>query len=792
MTTLADPYPFIPRATLNRLGSTLDSVGSPDRPLGEFNAISGEFTNTQVLTVNGTPYPPAGAGDLVDTSIAIVDAIDPTIRITFDAAGSAGTTGRMTFNQAASRTYTFQDPGADTEVFLSEGTQTVTGTKTFSDNGIRVVDPVDNTIAVAFDSAGAAGTTATIETNNTTSRAYTLIDPGVDTDVVLAEGAQTIAGTKTIADTALNIANSVDPTIVLAFDAAGTPGTTATINMAQGANNTYNFAEPGADTDVFLTAGAQSAVGAKTFSDGAFTIYNTVTPTAQIQFQLDGNAGTSSTLSFNQNAAIHFILPNAAANADVLLTEGNQTVVSPIGFAGGIATDLITEITPGFGTVIEDVRVVQVSGLVDYMQIIPNAAPASIGLVLTPKGGGAITTVESDAGGTTQPRGAGAIDFQRSITTGNAGATGSVIVTGTACDISPPATRSGILTGGTATIGVNSVNCVCCASTGSISTDCTNSAAIGGSNVIGTLTDNSVTMGGNGNSISTSANCATLAGQDNDILNGTNCGTAGGITNVINGASDSAIVGSQTCSMLGVGTDSTVMMNCDQVTINTNMVNCGMLDCIQTIVTTNDNCTNSVAIAQNNLDIFSCVGSVAVSCQSATLSNSTRTVLSSVSGPATTFDGLTDCLVVAASSRIVNTNANCVSVNGDIDTSSRSVSVNFADVSASQDSFANDSGAIVTSAGSIVIGAGTADIDDTVMVCLDPVTASDVTIDPGCVYFCAGATPGYTIVLSSADNGAGVTSLQAKNYTTDILAAGGGIQIGEIYRNGSNLQIRVA
>ena len=789
MATLGDPYPFIPKPSLNRLGSVLESVGTPDRPLVEFNSTEGTFTCLQVVTINGQPYPPPASGDLVDTTTAIIDAVDPTIRITFDAAGTPGTTGRMTFNQAASRVYTFQDPGANTDVFLSEGSQTVAGTKTFADTSIRVVDPVDNTIAVEFDANGAAGTTATLETNNTTSRSYSLIDPGADTDVVLTEGAQTIAGVKTITDTALNVSNAGDPSIVFAFDAAGTPGTTATINMSQGANNTYNFADPGADTDIFLTAGAQTAVGAKTFSDGGFTVFNAGTPTAQMQFQLDGNAGTSSTLNFNQTTATQFSLPNPAADTDILLTEGNQTVISPIGFAGGLSVDLVTEITPGFGTEIEGVRVFQEAGFVNYMQIIPNTAPLNANLVLTPKGSGAIITVAPDAGGTTQPRGAGAIDFQRLITTGNPGAEGSVIVTGQQGDIDPTANYSGILLGNVSSIGSNSINCVTCTSSSSVSINCSNCAAIGGSVNVGSIC--SVVLGGTNNTIFTSTNCAVLAGTNNDILSSTNCGIAGGDTNVIDQTDDSVIVGSTSCNMTGPGIASSFMAGCREVEIQSNMVNCAMIGCFQSVGSSNDNCNNSVGLAQGNLDINLCDNSVAIACQSASLDNSDQTVLVSASSPATNFNIMTDCFIIGSSLLTVNNNTTSVGVNANIDFGIRSISIANSTVSASQNSVGMGL-SFVTSDNSIAIGPAVPDVDDTVMLCYEIIQASAFTADTGCVYITPVPIGASTIVLSSSDNGAGATSLQAKNFVNDAAAAVGGITIGEVYRNGSNLQIRVA
>ncbi len=98
------------------------------------------------LNVTGTINGQAIVGDLVftdsvqtltnktfaDDTCAFADAADPTIGLFFDAGGATGTAAVLQFLQAADRTYSVPDSGADCNFVMTEGAQTVNGTKTFS------------------------------------------------------------------------------------------------------------------------------------------------------------------------------------------------------------------------------------------------------------------------------------------------------------------------------------------------------------------------------------------------------------------------------------------------------------------------------------------------------------------------------------------------------------------------------------------------------------------------------------------------------------------------------------
>jgi len=70
---------------------------------------------------------------LEDATTFIIGDVDPTTRITFDADGSAGTTSTVRFTQSSNSTYIVPDVGPSSSFILSEGTQSINGTKTFAD-----------------------------------------------------------------------------------------------------------------------------------------------------------------------------------------------------------------------------------------------------------------------------------------------------------------------------------------------------------------------------------------------------------------------------------------------------------------------------------------------------------------------------------------------------------------------------------------------------------------------------------------------------------------------------------
>lgn len=133
-----DPQPGTPVTNGYIIGGVTYVVAVPD-PL----VLNDLVVNN---TINGQPivgdFVFTGAAqtisnkDLIDASTHIVDAVDPTVRINFDAAGAAATTAQVVFEQTADRAYTIIDVPIDCEFVLTEGNQTINGTKTFADMGV--------------------------------------------------------------------------------------------------------------------------------------------------------------------------------------------------------------------------------------------------------------------------------------------------------------------------------------------------------------------------------------------------------------------------------------------------------------------------------------------------------------------------------------------------------------------------------------------------------------------------------------------------------------------------------
>ncbi len=98
------------------------------------------------ITITGTLNGQAIAGQIMftdaiqtvtnksfeDDTNSFVSAVDPTVQIFFDAAGTAGTSSILTFTQTTDREYTVPDSGADCDFVMTAGTQTIAGLKTFT------------------------------------------------------------------------------------------------------------------------------------------------------------------------------------------------------------------------------------------------------------------------------------------------------------------------------------------------------------------------------------------------------------------------------------------------------------------------------------------------------------------------------------------------------------------------------------------------------------------------------------------------------------------------------------
>lgn len=136
-------------------------------------------------------------------------------KIRLTAANSAGdtTTDITNASQAGARTYTIPDAGASASFVMTEGAQTINGTKTIPaivttniDAGASgtagTVDVFPTTASkgkIQLAAADSAGDTTTTITNASQAgaRTYTIPDAGASASFVMTEGAQTVNGAKT-------------------------------------------------------------------------------------------------------------------------------------------------------------------------------------------------------------------------------------------------------------------------------------------------------------------------------------------------------------------------------------------------------------------------------------------------------------------------------------------------------------------------------------------------------------------------------------------------------------------
>lgn len=269
-------------------------------------------------------------------------------------------------NLSASRTYTIPDLGVNNTFAMLAGSQTFSGSKTFSGS----VTVTGGQIVLGLATLAAV--------TQSTARVYTIPDAGADTQFVMADGAQTVAGAKTFstaptllsittknvlyAGTSSQIAGVQLPGVQYALTggADGTP--TATQLLGDGitvntTSNTLTFALPqhiaATDTPTFggiiLTVGGVSLAithslaagrtytfpdigvagtvamlqGAQTFS-GAKTFTAAVAVTAG---QLVLGTGSTITVSAaTPSASQIYTVPDVGADTQFVMAAGAQTV----------------------------------------------------------------------------------------------------------------------------------------------------------------------------------------------------------------------------------------------------------------------------------------------------------------------------------------------------------------------------------------------------------------------------------------------------------------------------------
>lgn len=229
--------------------------------------------------------------------------------------GTTNTTTLSATAPAASRTYTFPDVLNNANVVLSEGTQTINGSKTF---GSAIISP-SNTITNTTNQLvlGTTNTTTISATAPSTSRTVTIPDLSADYSIVGTEGTQTINGSKTLSS-ALTI-TPISNQLVLGATR------TITITAPTPATSSRTWTLPDLTTSPTFAAleGTQTFSGSKTFSSaltmsGANIVMGTNKVTGLAAATANGDA-----VRFEQLKIIQIV--NASTSTEVTDTSGTYT-----------------------------------------------------------------------------------------------------------------------------------------------------------------------------------------------------------------------------------------------------------------------------------------------------------------------------------------------------------------------------------------------------------------------------------------------------------------------------------
>jgi hypothetical protein len=323
-----------------------------------------------------------------------------------------GTTVTVTApSPAANSVYTIPDVGTSGTFVMTTGSQTITGTKTFST--VNITTAVITTLSSAVLSATATSNQLIMGTGNTVTitaptpaanNTYTVPDVGTTATFVMTAGAQTVTGAKTFSSAIV-----ITPTtnqIVL-----GT-GTTITVTApSPAANAIYTVPDVGTTSAFVMTEGAQTINGVKTFGTLAATEITTATiSTANIEVTNTANqiflgTGTIVTITAPSPAANRlYTIPDVSADAEFLMSEGNQNIAGIKTFNSIVATS--TTITSA--TIVSlSLNVLNVTSAANQIVLgtgvnttISAPAPAVSRTVTIPTGGAASFIMTSTAAGT--------------------------------------------------------------------------------------------------------------------------------------------------------------------------------------------------------------------------------------------------------------------------------------------------------------------------------------------------------------------------------------------------------
>lgn len=215
-------------------------------------------------------------------------------------------------NPAADRIYTIPDALADANFVLSEGAETINGIKTFSAAPVLT----SGGAGLKFQQAGVGNKISLQAVSPVADRLYTLPDVSADTSFVMAAGAQTIAGAKTLSSAPVLTAASNQ--LVVQPSGSGNSFTLTAANPAS--NRIYTIPDVSSDTSFVMAAGNQTIAGTKTLS-GQLKLTGA---SNQLVIQANGSGNGYTITASNPAASRTYTIPDAGGTANFIMSDAGS------------------------------------------------------------------------------------------------------------------------------------------------------------------------------------------------------------------------------------------------------------------------------------------------------------------------------------------------------------------------------------------------------------------------------------------------------------------------------------
>jgi len=215
-------------------------------------------------------------------------------------------------NPSANRVFTIPNIPFDADFVMTNGSQTINNLKTFGSQ-LTLAAPSSQLVFRPGNTGNSIILTAA--NPNGVSRTYTLPDVGANASFVMTAGVQTIDDLKTF--TGNVVLTKASSQLIIK---PGNGANQYNITMSQpSASRTYTLPDVGADARFLMSEGIQVINGTKVFS-------TTVQFTASANQLRIGGSNVYTITTENPALDRFYTLPDAGADANFVMSEGNQTI----------------------------------------------------------------------------------------------------------------------------------------------------------------------------------------------------------------------------------------------------------------------------------------------------------------------------------------------------------------------------------------------------------------------------------------------------------------------------------